>query len=473
MTLHNMIQPVSSYLRPTDSLEDAARIMLETRLDVVPVGDEDGRLIGVFSRTSLYRMILEKLPSNTPIQAFVKTEAVTTLVDKLAETTFEQLENSIRNSRVSTSVIVDHDRRIVGVLTQAKVVHALVESKNELREQMEAIMQAEKSGMGARGDTPEKSGAKHPYQAMYTWDQILTRDKAVKHIITMAAKAARRDSPVLLLGESGTGKELFAHAIHNSSRRAAGPFIAVNCASIPEHLLEAEIFGYETGAFTGADRSGRIGKMELADGGTLFLDEIGDMPLALQAKLLRVIEGKEYFRVGGTKLIRPDVRIISATNAALEEMIAKKSFREDLYYRLQVITLPIPPLRARKNDILLLANAFIKQLNPLLDTAVTGIEEAAQTILYNYGWPGNIRQLRNVVERAMVMAEKGKLTLADLPKELMEKTTQMRGKTLVQAAEKEEIERALQETNGNKTKAARLLGISRSVFYEKLKKYKL
>lgn len=472
MSLHNMIQPITSYLRPTDSLEDAARFMLETRLDVVPVGDEEGKLIGVFSRTSLYRMILQKLPAYTPIQAFIKTEVVTTQLAKLSETTFEQLEKTIRSSQVGSSIIIDQDRRIVGVLTKARVVHALVESKNELREQMEVIMQADKSGAGHKSDSADKGGGKHPYPALYAWDQIITRDKAVKQLIAMADKAARRSSPVLLRGESGTGKELFAHALHNASRRASGPFITINCASIPEHLLEAEIFGYETGAFTGADRSGRIGKFELADGGTLFLDEIGDMPLSLQAKLLRVIEGKEFFRVGGIKPIRPDVRIISATHAPLEEMIAQKSFREDLYYRLQVISFSIPPLRERKNDIMLLANAFIKQLNPLLDTAVTGIEEGVQKIMYHYAWPGNIRQLRNVVERAMIMAETGKITVADLPQEMLEQAAQVHGKSVVHAVEKSEMERALRETNGNKAKAARLLGISRSVLYEKLKKYK-
>ncbi|WP_400163673.1 sigma 54-interacting transcriptional regulator [Brevibacillus sp. TJ4] len=473
MTLHNMIQPVSSYLRPGDSLEDAARIMLETRLDTVPVGDAEGKLIGVFSRSSLYRMVLAKLPFHTPIRSFIKTDAFTTRVDALTEATFEQMEQAIRDSKASSSVIVDHDRRIVGMLTPAKVVRALVEAKNDLREQMEAIMQAERSGLEERSEPVEKTGGKHSFQATHTWDHILTRDKTLKQVIAMAIKAARRDSPVLLLGESGTGKELFAHAIHNSSRRAGGPFLTINCSSIPEHLLEAEIFGYDTGAFTGADRGGRIGKVELANGGTLFLDEIGDMPLGLQAKLLRVVEGKDYFRVGGTKLLRPDVRIISATNAALGEMMAQKAFRQDLYYRLQVVTLSLPPLRARKNDILLLANAFVKQLNPQLDTTVSGIDENAQRVLYHYEWPGNVRQLRNVIERAMIMAETGKLTLADLPEEVVEQTVNFHGKGTVQEAERRELERALRETNGNKTKASRLLGISRSALYEKLKKYRI
>lgn len=475
MTLHNMIQPISTFLRATDSLEDAARAMLETRLDVLPVGDDEGRLIGVFSRSSLYRMILEKAPAHSPIRDFMKTEAVTTQLDKLSETTFEQMEQIIQNSHVGSSIIIDSDRRIVGVLTKARVVNALVESKNDLREQMEVMMQVEKPDLLDRsldvGRIGDKAAVNHPYRAVYTWNHIITRDKAMKQCMSLAAKAARRLTPVLLLGESGTGKELFAHAVHNASNRASGPFITVNCASIPEHLLEAEFFGYEPGAFTGADRAGRIGKFELAHGGTLFLDEIGEMPMSLQAKLLRVLEGKDFFRVGGNRPIQTDVRIISATHAPLEDRIREKTFREDLYYRLHIITLTIPPLRQRKNDILLLANTFIKQLNPILDTNVTGIEEAVQKVLYHHDWPGNIRQLRNVVERGMIMAEQGKISFADLPEEMLQKATEVHGKTVVHAAEKMEIERALRETNGNKAKAARLLGISRSVFYEKLKKY--
>lgn len=475
MSLHHMIQPISSFLQANDSLEEAARAMLETRLDVLPVGDEEGRLIGVFSRSSLYRMILEKAPAHSPIRDYMKTEAVTTQLDKLTETTFEQMEQIIQNSHVGSSIIIDNERKIVGVLTKAKVVNALVQSKNDLREQMEVIMQADSPVSFDRtlegGRVGEKGALKHPYRAIYTWNHIMTRDKAMKQCLATAAKAAKRNTPVLLLGESGTGKELFAHAIHNASTRASGPFITVNCASIPEHLLEAEFFGYESGAFTGADRAGRIGKFELAHGGTLFLDEIGEMPLSLQAKLLRVLEGKDFFRVGGNRPIQADVRIISATHAPLQERIREKTFREDLFYRLHVITLTIPPLRQRKNDILLLANAFIKQLNPLLDTNVTGIEEAVQKVLYHFEWPGNIRQLRNVVERGMIMAERGKISFADIPEEMMYKATEVHGKTVVHAAEKLEIERALRETNGNKAKAARLLGISRSVFYEKLKKY--
>ncbi|MGG1659798.1 sigma 54-interacting transcriptional regulator [Brevibacillus sp. NRS-1366] len=480
MTMEKMIHPITTYLRPNDTLEDAARVMLETRMDVLPVGDEQGRLVGVFSRSTLYRMILEKLPSDTSIHGFIKTKAVTTSLGLLYEMTFGHNEQNIQKGYTEESVLVDNKQRIVGVLTKTSTVNALVASENDMREefeQLEAIMHTAKAESLHRADGgnrfAEKGTSKQVHQATYHWDHILTRDKAMKNLIVSAHKAARRNTAILLRGESGTGKELFAHALHNSSPRASGPFVTINCASVPEHLLEAEFFGYETGAFTGADRAGRIGKFELAHKGTLFLDEIGDMAINLQAKLLRAIEGKEFYRIGGTKPIQTDVRIISATNAPIEEMLQQKTFREELYYRLHVVSFSIPPLRMRMNDIMLLAHSFIEQLNPILETAVTGIDESVQRLFYQYEWPGNIRQLRNVIERGMIMAEKGMISYVDLPDELLQKAAEGNGRNIIYAAEKTELARALRETNGNKAKAARLLGISRSVLYEKLKKYQL
>ena len=463
MPLHDWIQPISTYLRPDGTMEEAARIMLETGLDVLVVGDAAGRMLGEFSSSSLYQMIVDKMPGTAPIRDFIKTDAVTTRMDKLSEMTVEQIEQLVSNSPGAYTVVIDDHRRMIGILTKANLAPKFLGSKKE----------ANFCQHDDRSRPPEKSALKHPYQAMFSWDHILTCDKRMKQCIALAAKTARHSTPLLLRGESGTGKELFAHAVHQESDRAHGPFITVNCASIPEHLLEAEFLGYEPGAFTGADRAGRIGKLELARGGTLFLDEIGDMPLALQAKMLRVLEGKDFFRVGGSRPIQTDVRIIAATHAPLEDMMTAKTFRADLYYRLHIMTLTIPPLRERRNDILLLANAFIRQLNPVLNTRVTGIEEAVQEALYQYEWPGNIRQLRNVMERGMILAEEGKLSFADLPEEIVQSAAAGIGRDLVHAAEKRELERSLRETNGNKTKAARLLGISRSALYEKLKKYRI
>jgi len=463
MTLHDWVQPITTYLRPDDTMEEAARMLLDTGLDVIAVGDASGRLLGAFTDRSLYQMIVGKMASSAPIRDYIKTDAMTVQLEKLSEMTPEQMEQRVSNSLEGFCLVIDRNQRIAGVLTKAHIACSLIEAKKLLS----SYQHDEVSRL------PEKAAFKHPYQAIYSWDHIITCDRKVKHCIALAVKTARHHTPLLLRGESGTGKELFAHAVHQESDRALGPFITVNCASIPEHLLEAEFLGYEPGAFTGADRAGRIGKLELARGGTLFLDEIGDMPLALQAKLLRVLEGKDFFRVGGSRPIQTDVRIIAATHAPLEDMIVAKTFRADLYYRLHIITLTIPPLRQRRNDILLLADAFVQQLNPVLSTNVTEIEEAVREVLYEYDWPGNVRQLRNVIERGMIIAEEGKLCVADLPEEIVQMAVKEKGKDMAYAAEKSEIEQSLRETNGNKAKAARLLGISRSAFYEKLKKYQI
>ncbi|MFE1626444.1 sigma 54-interacting transcriptional regulator [Brevibacillus reuszeri] len=433
--MQKMMQPITTYLRPTDTLEDAARVMLETQMDMLPVGDAQGKLVGVFSHRELYRMILEKASSTTAIESYMSTESITISREQNCGTTVDKVDSGKGMSQIGARLLVDK------------------------------IDQANRQA--------DKTLQKHFPQALYHWEHILTVDKAMLNLISSAQKVARRNTAVMIRGESGTGKELFAHAIHHASSRASGPFVTINCASVPEHLLEAEFFGYENGAFTGADRAGRIGKLELAHGGTLFLDEIGDMAMHLQAKLLRVIEGKEFFRIGGTKSIQTDVRIISATNAPLEELIQQKMFREELYYRLHVITCSIPPLRARKSDIPILTDAFIKQLNPILDTTISGVENSVEKLFEQYEWPGNIRQLRNVIECGMIMAETGRISIADLPEELLKKADEGDRITLDQAAEKTELERTLRQTNGNKSQAARMLGISRSGFYEKLKKYQL
>jgi len=314
--------------------------------------------------------------------------------------------------------------------------------------------------------------------AHFTFEQIMTSDKQMEKLIRSACKAAKGQSTILIRGESGTGKELFAHAIHSASSRKNGPFVTVNCAAIPEHLLESEFFGYEEGAFTGANRKGKIGKFDLANGGTLFLDEVGDMSFPLQAKLLRVLQGREFFRVGGTERIQVDVRIIAATHRPLEKMVQNGEFREDLYYRLNVFSFQIPPLRNRKSDILLLSESFILELNRLNGTAITGIDPDAQATMLDYEWPGNVRELRNVLERAMIFAEHGKIKREDLPDYMLletenDSTDRSTGSSLMEKAEKSAIKEAMQKTGGNKTRAAQLLGISRSVLYEKLKKYEI
>ncbi|MEN6350501.1 MAG: sigma 54-interacting transcriptional regulator, partial [Syntrophomonas sp.] len=251
-----------------------------------------------------------------------------------------------------------------------------------------------------------KDEVRNLYSSKYTFKDIIGEAQAIQNVKFLAQQAALHSSTtVLITGESGTGKELFAHAIHNCSSRYNLPFVRVNCAAIPESLLESELFGYAEGAFTGAKKGGNPGKFELANGGTVFLDEIGEMSFAMQGKLLVVLQEKEFERLGSHQPVRVNVRVIAATNRDLEVMVEQNRFREDLFYRLNVLRLEIPPLWERLEDIPMLLKYLIKKLNLKLRTTVTGICEGALTQLQKYGWPGNIRELENVVERAMILAD--------------------------------------------------------------------
>ncbi|NLX61661.1 MAG: sigma 54-interacting transcriptional regulator, partial [Tissierellia bacterium] len=255
----------------------------------------------------------------------------------------------------------------------------------------------------------------------YTFDSIITQDPKMKYLKKMAQTAAQSNSTVLILGESGTGKELFAQAIHKASYRKFGPFVPINCAAIPRDLLESELFGYEEGSFTGAKKGGKPGKFELASGGTIFLDEIGTMPLQMQAKLLRVLEEREFERIGGNKKIILDARIIAATNEDIEEAVKKGKFREDLYYRLNVINIDIPPLRDRKEDIPLLAKHLLENLCNELDTEKKILKARTIEILKEYHWPGNIRELRNTLERAITISTGTEILPEHLPERILKK----------------------------------------------------
>lgn len=314
----------------------------------------------------------------------------------------------------------------------------------------------------------------------YTFNSIITQNPKMEYLKRLGRTAARSNSTVLILGESGTGKELFAQAIHKASYRKFGPFIPINCAAIPKELLESELFGYEAGAFTGARKEGKPGKFELANGGTIFLDEIGDMPLEMQVKLLRVLEEKEFERVGGNKKITLDARIIAATNEKIEEAVEKGKFREDLYYRLNVINIDIPPLRDRKEDIPLLCDHLIEYLSKELNTDKKKIDERTMEILMEYHWPGNVRELRNVLERAITLSSQKLILPNHLPERLVKNKMEIRDgervyplKEVVAEAEKEAIIAALNQAKGNKTLAAESLGIHRTALYRKMEKYNI
>ncbi|MBR0596919.1 sigma-54-dependent Fis family transcriptional regulator [Sinanaerobacter chloroacetimidivorans] len=309
------------------------------------------------------------------------------------------------------------------------------------------------------------------------FDQIVTNNSEFKKIKKEAQFIARSSSTVLLTGESGVGKDMFARGIHEASPRAKRPFVKVNCVSIPETLFESELFGYAPGSFTGALKNGKPGYFERAHLGTIFLDEIGDMPLSIQAKLLQVLQEKEFMRVGGTTKQTVDVRIIAATNRDLREAIVKKTFREDLFYRLNVIEFHLPPLRERAEDITALAESFIEKYNHILGSRVTGINEQARKALQDYSWPGNIRELENAIERAANYVWEGEIGIENLPGQII----QLEHKPTVASAyrsslvdfEKEMLLDVLKKTNGNRSAAARMLNLSRSAFYDRLAKYNL
>ena len=309
----------------------------------------------------------------------------------------------------------------------------------------------------------------------YCFHDIISKNARMQQVLKLAQEIASLRSTVLIQSESGTGKEMVARAIHNSGERASRPFVAVSCAALAETLLESELFGYEKGAFTGAAERKR-GKFELADGGTIFLDEIGDISPKLQVDLLRVLQDRAFYRVGGSEEVRVDVRVIAATHVNLQQAVAEGRFRDDLFYRLNVIEIRIPPLRERKDDIPLLARHFLERLAHELGKDVSDITEGALKLLMDYNWPGNVRELENAVERAMVtcrgriLEEEDFSFLAQAP---AAKSLSIPPGISLQEMEKQLIVATLERTNRNIRESAGILGIDRSTLYEKLKRYEI
>ncbi len=309
----------------------------------------------------------------------------------------------------------------------------------------------------------------------YRFESIIGAGQRIKDVLDMAGRVAVSDASVLITGESGTGKELLAKGIHFNSRRTDGPFVAINCAAIPENLIESELFGHVKGSFTGAVKD-REGKFEQADGGTLFLDEIGELRVELQAKILRALQERQVDRVGGTRPIDVDVRVIAATNKDVDRAVKEGSFREDLYYRLSVVTLQMPPLRERREDIPLLVNYFLKKFNRDEDVR---LDPEALSVMKGYGWPGNVRELENVIERASVLRRSAVITGSDLPDKLKKEKTDVLQVILnlpdegisLEELEKSLIMKALDTHHGNQTRAAEYLGITRPTLIYRMEKY--
>ncbi len=316
----------------------------------------------------------------------------------------------------------------------------------------------------------------------FNFGEMVGRSKPMKTVYEMVEKVAETDSAVLVYGESGTGKELVARAIHRRSARREGPFVKVNCGSLPRELVQSELFGHEKGAFTGAIRQ-KKGKFELAEGGTIFLDEIGDLPLEAQVNILRVLQTKEYDRVGGEETLHADVRVIAATHRVLREMVAEGAFREDLFYRLEVIPIRLVPLRDRKADIPDLVEHFLHKKCEEMNRPLKRLTDRAMAAMASYTWPGNVRELENVVERTLVLADGNVVDVNDLPLDVEASRAEVSAEELEDSAiplirrledlERQLIEQALEQAGGVKTKAAEMLGIKTSAFYYKLDKYGL
>lgn len=370
------------------------------------------------------------------------------------------------NYMIANRIPIYSDQKIVGAV--GAVIFRDTKALNKMNSHIKSLMSQLQTYIE---DWQENNGAK------YTLNDIKTASKQVLELKEKVKSIASGDISVLIRGESGTGKELFAHSIHQLSERSQNPFIKINCGAIPENLLESELFGYEEGAFTGAKKGGKKGKFVLAHGGTIFLDEIGDMPLHMQIKLLRVLQEKEVEPVGAVKPIPVDVRVIAATNRPLEQMIEEKRFREDLFYRINVIPFTIPPLRERPEDIAPLTEFFIEKVSKRTGKRITSIDDEVLNIFSQHRWPGNLRELENVIEAAIHLTSGEKIEMRSLPDYLMDDPKLLIGqktlKEILEDTEKRVIQRTLQKYDADKQLVAKALGISKSSMYEKIKKFKL
>ena len=390
-----------------------------------------------------------KLPGMSGLEMLQLIRRQNTQVPVIVMTAFGTIENAVEAMKAGASdfLLKPFDlEHLTAVVNKALEIRSLREENRALREEL---------------------GRK------YQWDNIVGRSSAMQQIFATIMRVAPTRATVLIAGESGVGKDLIARAIHFHSPRKDRPFVKINCTALPENLMESELFGYEKGAFTGATTS-KPGKFEQAESGTVMLDEIGDVPANIQVKLLRVLQEREFERLGSNKTLHIDVRVIAATNRDLRAALEEGTFREDLYYRLNVVPLEIPPLRERKEDIPYLAEHFVEKLAPEMGNQVTGITHAAIEKLMQYSWPGNVRELENVIERSMVMASGDKLDASDIRLDMNLRPRQSNGDLTLpegmslDSYEQELIRDALKRANGNKSQAARLLGLTRNALRYRL-----
>ncbi|MGL4608024.1 MAG: sigma-54 interaction domain-containing protein [Eubacteriaceae bacterium] len=378
-----------------------------------------------------------------------------------------QLQKIKGSNMIASRIPIVKNGKIIGAV--GKVDFRNVEDLGKLHKK---ILRMEEDLQGYKNELIRSN------QAKYTINSIVGNSPAISDVKHLISKASMSDANVLITGESGTGKELVAHAIHQMGNRKEKPFVKINCGAIPNELLESELFGYETGAFTGAKKGGKIGKFQIANAGTIFLDEIGEMPLSMQVKLLRVLQEKEVETIGSKGPSKIDVRIIVATNKDLEREVEEKNFRSDLYYRVNVINIHMPPLRERKEDIKLLCDYFIDRHRKILGKNIQGLHPMTKKIFEGYFWKGNIRELENILERGINLMEPHELTITPehLPNKMINHLSAHKVIPLreaVEKAERELIRECLIFTKGNKTKASELLKLNRTSLYEKIEKYEL
>ena len=467
----NVLMKISAKINAVRSLAALQRQLLDAIFEIVPaergaillVGDSLEDTVSVFGLDKLSGPQHPMRVSRTVAQQVLK-EGVALMSNEVVES--NQLKSeSLIHSRVTSLLCVPLMllNKIIGIIyLDASKTEA---SFNEGHLQMVTAIAGLASGAldSARHMEWLESENRRLNANLQTEHNMVGESPRMRDVYQFVAKVAPTDSTILIRGESGTGKELAAHAIHRNSPRAGKPFVALNCAALTETLLESELFGHEKGAFTGAIAQ-KKGRLEIAAGGTVLLDEVGEMSFSIQSKLLRVLQEREFERVGGTRPIKLDIRVIAATNRELEEAISDGRFRKDLYYRLNVVSLTMPPLRARPEDIALLASYFIAKYSDKCKRRVTGISDGARACLLSYDWPGNVRELENAIERAVVLGSTERIQLEDLPETMIEAAPSVNNSVTsfheaVKEAKKQLVSKALENAGGNYSEAARSLGI--------------
>lgn len=469
----NNIEEVKNELRTTQNAFNVLDTMLNEAYEAIVIVDQNGKITKFNKAYEEFLGLKEEEVMGKHVTEIIENTRMHKVINT-GEKEIGYLQTIQGNEMVCSRIPIEQDGKIVGAI--GKVLFRDVQELKALAQKLEGL---------ENKLNHYKNEIKRLEEAKYSFDNILTQNKKMNYLKKIAKEAADGSSTVLIQGESGTGKELFAHAIHKASYRKYGALIRVNCAAIPKNLLEAELFGYEEGSFTGASSGGKPGKFELAQEGTIFLDEIGTMPKEMQVKLLRVLQEREVQRIGSNRVIDLDIRVISATNENLEEEVQKGNFRKDLYYRLNVIKLRIPPLRERREDIPLLARSIISSLSKELNLQSKELAPETIGLLKNYDWPGNVRELRNFMERCLNRSD-GDIILPEHlpsvinesigPKENKKEFIEFENSNLSEIVTKVEIDaiiNALERCEGNKTEAAKFLGIHRTSLYKKIEKYNL